>query len=275
MSVVTRLPDLMIRDAVGEPLHLVQLVRRQEHRPLLRRRSRVGAARTRSASADPGPRWARRGSSSSGRCMNANTSPTFWRLPFDSSLAGRSSMTSNRSTSSSANDRSCSPGLARTSRCAAGPSCAGTARARRGGSRCGGGSRCCRAARRGRAPPHARSSAVAGRAASGSSSSFLPRSGRGSRTPVPPPTSRSGRSRLGSRRMSSSGSRLRSRHSSTEPWAFARPHRRSANDRSGLRILVPRTHVASIDQTNKAWRDVTHGGRSLAWIHRLSSGAAI
>ena len=38
--------------------------------------------------------------SNSGSCMNARSSPTFWRLPFDSSRTGRSSSMPNRSTSS-------------------------------------------------------------------------------------------------------------------------------------------------------------------------------
>ena len=105
VSVVTSLPDLMIatrsarrctssssceeRNTV-RPSATVSRTSRSNSFCISGSRPEVGSSRM----------------SSSGRCMNASTRPIFWRLPLDSSFAGRSRTTSNRSTSSSANARS-------------------------------------------------------------------------------------------------------------------------------------------------------------------------
>ena len=91
-------------DAIRGLLHLVEGVRGEED----------GAAGRRGLPHEQSELVLQQGSSppvgssrtsSSGRCMNACTSPSFWRLPFESSRIGRSSTTPKRSTSESRSRR--------------------------------------------------------------------------------------------------------------------------------------------------------------------------
>ena len=77
--------------------------RARRETPCARRRVPPGAARRTSAGrAGRAPTSARRARARSGSCMNAWTIPTFWRLPRESDLIGRSSSRSNRSASACA-----------------------------------------------------------------------------------------------------------------------------------------------------------------------------
>ena len=152
MSVVTSRPDLMIADPVGEPLHLVELVGREEHGPslgdgladeplelVLHQRIEAGGRLVEDQQLGPVHE----------RQHQADLLPVALRqLPrrtIENDLEALDQLVGVRRIA-------VRPGHARTSRCAVARSCAGTAPARRGGSRCAGGSRRCHAERRGRAP---------------------------------------------------------------------------------------------------------------------------
>ena len=200
----------------------------RETRCAHRRRSRAAAGGTRPASAGQGPTSARRGSSSSGRCMNASTSPSFCRLPFESScvravedhLEALDELLAPRAVDAAA--RASEPVEQHARR-----SSAGRARTRPGDNRSAYGSPRYRGGCRGRAGTRCLSLERRDRADTGSWSSCPRRLDPGTRTPARArPATPADRRRLSRRTtLSARGSRSRCSRSGGGPPSPRRPAR--------------------------------------------------